>query len=126
MFRNKIRSVMGVGVALAFLFLATVANAKDKNASKDTSTTLSVMSNLTLGGQAVKPGVYTVKASDNTVALEMNGKTVAQAPAEWKDGTDKAANSTVRSDSGVIKEIHFSGKTQYIVVSETTEASASR
>ena len=86
--------------------------------SKATTTTVDVLKPMTLAGQQLKPGTYSVSADDSTVTLQMNGKMVAQAPIQWKDEASKAQYSGVVAVDGVVKEIHFSGKTKYVTVSQ--------
>ena len=69
-----------------------------------------------LAGTALNPGTYTVSADGSKVTLSQRGKTVAEAPIQWKDEQGKSRHSSVVSDSGQVKEIHFSGKTQYILI----------
>jgi hypothetical protein len=69
-----------------------------------------------LVGTALNPGTYTVSADGSKVTLSQHGKTVAEAPIQWKDEQAKARHSSVVSDSGQVEEIHFAGNKQYIVI----------
>jgi hypothetical protein len=69
-----------------------------------------------LAGTALNPGTYTVSADGSKVTLSQHGKTVAEAPIQWKDEQAKARHSSVVSDSGQVEEIHFAGNKQYIVI----------
>jgi hypothetical protein len=69
-----------------------------------------------LAGKELNPGTYTVSADDSKVTLSQRGKTVAEAPIQWKDEQGKAHRSVVVSDGGQVKEIHFAGKRQYVVI----------
>jgi len=86
--------------------------------SKATTTTVDVLKPMTLAGQQLKPGIYSVSADDSTVTLQMNGKMVAQAPIQWKDEASKAQYSGVVAVDGVVKEIHFSGKMKYVTIAQ--------
>jgi hypothetical protein len=88
---------------------------KSANAKSTLKTTLELQNDVTLGGKAVSKGIYTLQADESKVTLSSHGKVVAEAPAEWKEGA-KASADIVVSDSGVIKEVHFGGKTRYLVV----------
>ena len=123
MFRHRAELFAGVftvmAMATTLAFSAGAGPRRDADGSKsEVSTTLNVLDQMTLGGQTVKPGTYIVRANDTTVIFEQNGKTVAQAPVEWKNSTDKPRSSNLLADSGSIKEIHFGGKTKYVVISE--------
>ena len=82
-----------------------------------TSTTLTVQNSTWLGGQEIKPGDYTVSATETQLTISRNGKVIAQAPVQWKDEASKARYSTIVSDGNKIKEVHFGGKTKYGEVS---------
>jgi hypothetical protein len=82
-----------------------------------TSTTLTVQNSTWLGGQEIKPGDYTVSATETQLTISRNGKVIAQAPVQWKDEASKARYSTIVSDGNKIKEVHFGGKTKYVEVS---------
>jgi len=112
--------VSKVAVATAITaILAFSASAKGKDASvqhPNLTTTLNVMDPLTIGGQTLRPGTYTVKATDANVSFVQNGKTVAQVNVEWKDATNKSQSSNLLADSGNVKEIHFGGQSRYVVI----------
>ena len=120
MLHRKMKFLPAVALAL-FLstMLASSASAKGRDAGgpkSDFTSTVNVLDPLTLGGTSLKPGTYTVKATDSEVTLVQNGKEVAHVSVQWKDSTSKAQNSALTADSGVIKEIHFGGKTRYAVI----------
>lgn len=69
-----------------------------------------------LAGTQLKPGDYDVNADDTRVTLWSNGKVVAEAKVEWKDGTSKASQTSLLIAGDEIKEIRFVGKTRYAVV----------
>lgn len=107
-----------IAIAAIVLFALSTAHAGIPPASGKTTATLDLLSTVTLGGATVKPGSYTVTADDTTVTLVSNGKTIAQAKVQWKDSARKAESTSVLVDGGVAKEIHFSGKTKYVEITE--------
>jgi uncharacterized protein with FMN-binding domain len=116
MFRRR---VIFPFVALASLLVALPLVAAEMPAAKSkATTTVDVLKPMTLAGQQLKPGTYSVSADDSTVTLQMNGKMVAQAPVQWKDEASKAQYSEVVAVDGVVKEIHFSGKMKYITIAQ--------
>jgi hypothetical protein len=104
-----------VGLTVALPLAAAEVPA---NKSKTTTTTVDLLRPLTLGGQQLKPGTYSVSADDSTVTLQMNGKMIVQAPVQWKDEANKAEYSRVVAVDGAVKEIHFSGKMKYITITQ--------
>ena len=74
--------------ALAALALALPAAARHEgNDNKSTvKTSMDILQPMTLGGTQLKPGSYSVTADESKVSLFRDGKLVAQAPVEWKDG----------------------------------------
>jgi hypothetical protein len=112
------RGVIFPFVVLAGLLVALPLVAAEMPAakSKTTTTTVDVLKPLTLAGQQLKPGTYSVSADDSTVTLQLDGKMVAQAPVQWKNETSKAQYSGVVAVDGVVKEIHFGGKMKYVTI----------
>jgi multidrug efflux pump subunit AcrA (membrane-fusion protein) len=87
--------------------------AKNPNAI---TTTVDIFNPASLAGKQLKPGTYVITADDSKVTLVLNGKVVAEAPAQGKDRAGRAQNSTVEAIEGKIKEIHFAGKTRYLEI----------
>ncbi len=110
------RSRLGciVFMTALLLFVSSNARAKDAGENNAISATLDVLNPVTIGGTTVKPGSYTVKADETTVTILARGKTVAQAKVQWKDSAQKAQSTNLLADNGMVKEIHFSGKTKYV------------
>jgi len=114
------------GISLMFAILAAVALALPAAARNDTPTqpkqivSMSVDLNnaATLGGTNLKPGSYSVKADGEKVTLLRGGKSVAEAPVQWKEENGKASYSSIVTEGGRIKEIHFSGKSKYVEISQ--------
>ena len=92
--------------------------AKSANAKTTFKATVALPRPATLGGKVVKEGSYTLEMDASKITLNSRGKVIAEAPAEWKDGTDKASTDNVITEGGVIKEIHFGGKTRYLNVQD--------
>ncbi|MGH9684990.1 MAG: hypothetical protein ACRD4S_15425 [Candidatus Acidiferrales bacterium] len=103
--------------AFVMLLPATVQIANAKNATGSIKTTMTFQSPVTLGGTQLKPGDYKVAADDSKVTISRGNKVVAEAPVQWKDEAGKSQVSKIVSDSGLVTEIHFQGKTRYVAVS---------
>ncbi|MGH9738905.1 MAG: hypothetical protein ACRD4X_10000, partial [Candidatus Acidiferrales bacterium] len=88
------------------------------NEAKTASTNMDISTPTSLGGKPVKAGTYRVVANGSTVTLKSGGKTIAEAPVEWKQSDDKASYSSVVTDGQGIKAFHFEGRTSYIEVEE--------
>ena len=69
-----------------------------------------------LSGAVLKAGEYRISADDTKVTLTANGKVVAEAKVEWRDGTSKASQTSLLIAGDEIKEIRFEGKTRVAVV----------
>ncbi len=116
------RNVFAFAVVTCILALVP----KISCASTPTFTTVSAKSNHrvtvnvgedhTLAGKMVKEGTYQLKMDDSTVTFMAAGKVVAEAPGEWKDGSEKAAYDFLRVEGNAIKEIHIAGQTRYFSV----------
>ncbi|MGH9713570.1 MAG: hypothetical protein ACRD5M_09760 [Candidatus Acidiferrales bacterium] len=106
---------------LAALALALPIAARDESSTQPkTIVSMSVdLSNAaTLGGRQLKPGNYSVRADSVKVTISRGGKMLAEAPVQWKDESGKAEYSTIVTESNQIKEIHFSGKTKYVEITQ--------
>ena len=89
------------------------------NATKQiVKTNMDLLNTASLGSTILKAGTYTVSADGSKVTFSDRRKTVAEAPIQWKAEQGKARSTSVVTDSGQIREIHFSGKTQYAVISQ--------
>jgi hypothetical protein len=112
---------------LALVALVIPAAARGNNGNKNKSTvsaTMDLLNPATLGGKQLKPGTYEVKADDNKLTVMKDGKTVAEAPLQWKDESGKSQYSAIITDGDgkSIKEVHFIGKTRFASISESTTA----
>ena len=109
--------VLAVSLLTALLLALPMAARTPKN-SKSVVTDMDLFSPSSLRGTPLKAGTYKVRVDESKVTVEQSGKMVAQAPVQWKDGTNKAAYSSFVTDGRGVSEIHFSGKTQYVEVTE--------
>jgi len=103
---------------LAAFAVATSPRLASAKNSKDVSATMDILSNTSLGGKTLKPGTYKVTANGSTVTLMSGKKVLAEAPAQWKTGSNKSGYSSIVTDAKGITEIHFQGKTRYLEVQE--------
>jgi hypothetical protein len=105
--------------AFAALVMALpVAARHDANDSKSTvKASMDLLQPTTLGGTQLKPGSYSVTADDSKVTLYRDGKVVAEAPVQWKDGSNKSRYSAIVTEGDQVKEIHFNGKSKYVEIS---------
>jgi hypothetical protein len=113
----------GVALALpAFLALAAVVPLAARAASTPNGSTINTYMSLLMGaslaGKSLKPGSYAVAADDSKVTFKMDGKMMAEASIQWKDGTTKPPTDRIVTDGDRIREIHFRGKTRYAEVME--------
>jgi hypothetical protein len=108
---------MSVVLTILLGVLALPAGAQDNTANATKQVVKANLRHAThLAGTALKPGTYTISADGSKVTLSQDGKIVAEAPIQWKDGQDKPRYSSVVNDSGHVTEIRFAGKTQYAVI----------
>ena len=85
-------------------------------AAHTNSVTWNVTQPSTIGGTAIKPGEYVIRAEDGGTQLEVvsRGKVVAQVPCQWTQLSQKAQASEVDVDSGQVTQVKFGGKTAAI------------
>jgi hypothetical protein len=115
MTRRGVNLLAPILIALAFAMPVAASDAGTKD-SKPTTATMEFLKPVTLGGIQLKPGSYHVVADETKVTIEQNGKMVAEAPVQWKDGNQKSRYSNIVSVGDQLKEIHFSGKMRYVVI----------
>jgi hypothetical protein len=106
-----------VPILIAFGIVMPLA-ARDAGARNDkaTTATMQFLNSVTVGGKQLKPGSYLVIADETSVTIKQDGKMVAEAPVQWKDENRKPRQSNIVSDGSQLKEIHFSGKMRYAVI----------
>lgn len=100
-------------LAMTIPVLGAKVLSKDNGAVK-TSITLS--SPVTIGGKQLKAGQYSVIADESKVTFKVDGKVVAEAPAQWQDAKSKFDTSSVVLEGNDIREIRFGGKSRYVVI----------
>jgi hypothetical protein len=119
---RRMNFVVTILAALA-LVIPIAARADDSKTVKPVSrVAVDLHSAATLAGKDLKAGTYQVSADDSKMTISRDGKVVAEAPIEWKDGQSKASYTSVITDSDKITEVHFGGKTKYISVTGGTIA----
>jgi hypothetical protein len=88
--------------------------------ARTNSVPLEVDHTLTIAGQQLKPGDYSLKANDGDNQLRIvrsdNGKTVATVAVQWIDLSQKARQSEVLIKEDRIVQIDFDGKTKAIEI----------
>ena len=110
--------VITLFAALAMALPMAARNDTANSTKAVVKTSLDLLNTASLGSISLKAGTYTVSADGAKVTYSDRGKTVAEAPIQWKDEKGKARSTSIVTDSGQIREIHFSGKAQYAVVSQ--------
>jgi len=119
---RRMNFVVTILAALA-LVIPIAARADDSKTVKPVSRVAVDLHNAaTLAGKDLKPGTYQVSADESKMTISRDGKVVAEAPIEWKDGQSKASYTSVVTDSNQITEVHFGGKAKYISVAGGTVA----
>lgn len=109
------RSLASV-VALALAISAGVAFASPKETKAIAKTSITLSSTRMLSGTELTAGNYQVIADESKVTVKRDGKVIAEANAQWMDGQGKAPDTSVVTDGNAIREIHFSGKSRYVVI----------
>jgi len=105
-------------ILIALVMAMPLAARVGTNGTKPTSTNMEVLTTISLGGTQIKPGTYRVTADDSKVTLEQNGKMIAEASVQWKEGSVKARYSNIVTVGDQVTEIHFGGKMRYVSVSQ--------
>jgi len=119
---RRMNFIVTILAALA-LVIPIAARADDSKTVKPVSrVAVDLHSAATLAGKDLKAGTYQVSADDSKMTISRDGKVIAEAPIEWKDGQSKASYTSVITDSDKITEVHFGGKTKYISVTGGTVA----
>jgi len=118
MSQRRMSFVFTVLAALA-LALPIAARSDNTNPTKTIiSMSVDLSSAATLGGTELKPGSYSVRADSVKVTMLRGGKAIAEAPVQWKDEAGKAAYSASVTESIQIREIHFSGKSNDVEITQ--------
>jgi|SRR5579864_57941 hypothetical protein len=117
MMRNRTSCVLPM-LAILALAMPLAARSNGKDSKSKASATVELVKDAVIGGKPVKAGTYEVKANETKLTLSHDGKVVAESPIEWKDEQAKSTYSAIVVDGGAVKEVHFSGKTRYVQISE--------
>jgi hypothetical protein len=116
MSRSLVYRLLTVTLALALaLPLIAVPGYSRTTTSTSVKSTFTLSDPATLGGKTLKPGQYSVIANDSKVTVKLDGKIVAEMPAQWVDGKDKQSQTNIVLDGNQIQEIRFGGQTRYVV-----------
>ena len=92
---RRMNFVVTILAALA-LAIPIAARADDSKTVKPVShIAVDLHSSATLAGKDLKPGTYQVSADETKMTISRDGKVVAEAPIEWKDGQSKASYTSV-------------------------------
>jgi hypothetical protein len=122
MFRSRISYATAVLAILAVAMPLAARSNAPKNSKATATASVNLLSDATIGGKQVKAGTYEAKANESTLILSRDGRVVAEAPIEWKDESSKQKYSAIVTDSGTVKEVHFSGKARYAQVATDSMA----
>ena len=102
-------------LALALVLSAAVVSASPKE-TQVAKSNVTLFSAHMLAGTELKAGNYQVVASESKVTVKKDGKVVAEANAQWMDGQGKASDTSLVTDGNNFSEIHFGGKSRYVVI----------
>jgi hypothetical protein len=116
MSRTMVHRILAVTIALALaLPLLAVPGYSRTTTNTAVKSTFTLADPVMLGGKTLKPGQYSVTADESKVTLKQGDKVVAEMPAQWVDGKDKQARTSLVLDGNQIQEIRFGGQTRYVV-----------
>ena len=116
MSRVAVYRLLASVLALALGVSAGVAPAFAKETKAVVKTNITLFSTHMLAGTELRAGNYQVIADESKVTVKKDGKVIAEANAQWMDGQGKASDTSVVTDGGNIREIHFGGKSRYVVI----------
>ncbi len=116
MLRTKALRMAGILFALALALPTLAAPHGPKQTGNQLRGTITLFSSAKFAGQELKAGNYDVSAAGDKVKISRDGRKVAEAPAEWKQGPKPRVSSVVLDSNNAIKEIHFSGKDHYVAL----------
>ena len=116
MSRALVTRLLTVALALAMTVPVMSAKVLSKDNGGAVKTTITLSSPVTIGGKTLKAGQYSVIADESKVQLKLDGKVVAEVPAQWQDASSKFDASGVVLDGKDLREIRFGGKSRYVVI----------
>jgi hypothetical protein len=116
MSRVAVYHLLASVLVLALAVSAGVASVFAKETKAVVKTNITLFSAHMLAGTELKAGNYEVIADESKVTVKQGRKVVAEANAQWMDGKDKALDTSLVTDGDNIREIHFGGKSRYVVI----------
>jgi hypothetical protein len=112
--RNTISRFAIAVFAFAMALPVLAAPPAPKGTEKPIRSMITLTSPVMVSGHELKAGDYEVSAFGDKVTISQYGKTVAEAPAQWKDAPKPRTSTIVLDANNTIKEIHFGGKDHYV------------
>lgn len=113
---SKLVHLFAVALLLAVAIPAMASPKGAKMSNTLAKGEFSVAGGEIINGTALAPGEYKVVANDSTVSFFRGNKLIAQAPIQWKDGTQKVEQNAIVTVSGKIQEVRFKGQSRSVVV----------
>ncbi len=103
-------------LALALVVSVVVSPASAKETKAAARANITLFSPHTLAGTQLAAGNYQLIANESKITVKKDGKVVAEANAQWMDGQGKASDTSLVTEGDSIREIHFGGKSRYVVI----------
>lgn len=127
MTRSRLPALLAMAVLFVLALPALTAAHQANDASPTMAkATITITKGETLNGKMLKPGKYTVEASNSNVLFIREGRipgqnirnrrVEAQAAIQWKDTGEKPAKDGLILNGDIIQEIHFADKNEVAVV----------
>ena len=113
---NKLVHLFAVALMLAVAIPAVASPKGAKMSNTLAKGQFAVAGGEIINGTALTPGEYKVVANDSTVSFFRDNKLIAQAPIQWKDGTQRIEQNAIVTDGGKIQEVRFKGQNRSVVV----------
>ena len=113
---NKLVHLFAVALMLAVAIPAMASPKGAKMSNSIVKGQFAVAGGEIINGTTLAPGEYKVVANDSTVSFFRGSKLIAQAPIQWKDGTQKIEQNAIVTDAGKIQEVRFKGQNRSVVV----------
>jgi len=116
MSRVAIYGLLASVLVLSLVISAGIAPVSAKETKAAVKADLTLFNSHMLAGTELKAGSYQIIADESKVTVMKKGKVVAEANAQWMDGQGKALDTTVVTEGNNIREIHFGGKSRYVLI----------
>lgn len=116
MSRVPVYRLLASVLVLSLVILARVAPVSANETKAVVKANITLFNAHMLAGTELKAGNYQIVADESKVTVMKNGKVVAEANAQWMDGQGKASDTAVVTAGNSIREIHFGGKSRYVVI----------